>query len=946
MSKQLITKIEPGEIEQLGSDSLVRLLHRLLLCEAKAAGLRRTGILVPYQITVPDGGSDGEWRGECAPNEFIPRKWTRYQCKAERITEARCRDEIAPLDKHGTPQVKARVREVLAAGGCYAFFSNKHEVKPSEDDDLDTIARDQIRKAQFTPAKDALIEFFGCNRIADWTNKFPSVVRYVREINKAFGGVHYFTFDGWSKLSDVSGCFYSNKPIQRKIGAIRDALLDGTRLIRLTGLSGVGKTRLVYEALRPSNGDNPDQDSLSASCIYISYEGLSSDLLGLIAHFADNNYSAIVVVDDCPASIHDRIANIVGQSLLSVVTIFHEPQQRRGDSYPLILTPEEMGDVVENILREDLHLSGRGEGAIKAVASFAQGFPQIAKLIAEFHRAPTMDELSDRAKLFQKLLSCGENPNDITLLTAQSIALFRTIGGSTAKLESHMSIIRGLFCPQITEFDYRRSIEAQKKRRVIQRVADTLALTPRPLAVALAANFFSFFPPGRWKDAVATLAEVGLLREFQRRIEELEFSDRAEELGEMFLEVGLPFEDEGYLLTGTGSRMFRSLTALSPLTAIKIAKVLNKTSIDVLQNAKNPRRDLVRALELLVWEPETFLDAAELLLRLAAAENEGWTNNATGAFKQLFSLHLSGTKVPALERLTVLRNAIKSPEPAIRSVAIDALGAALEFRHFSRMDDTTMGGKRDAQKDWQPKSDREALDYWRECFLILRAILSGGKDAEIAKASLGKNIGVILQTPLLLELDGEFKELSESMSQFWPEVKDEIKTILSVSKRLTEPHRSALERWEAYFTPADSALEARLLDSVVKPGWHQRKEEDGSFTDLSREEAERVASKLAANRVDIVRLLPQLLKGEQQQTFSFGAVLGQVHPDALRLIDATLELWPSLDRKERNASLPRGIMRGLGRENALLTATLDRVAGDDRLIDLLGTADDFNGASR
>ena len=200
MSKQLITKIEPGEIEQLGSESLVRLLHRLLLCEARALGLRHSGILVPYQITVPDGGSDGEWRAQTAPNEFIPRKWTRYQCKAERITAVTCRDEIAPLDKNGTPQVKARVREVLAAGGCYAFFSNKHEVKPSDDKDIDTIARDQMRRAGFTPAEDAMIEFFGCNRIADWTNQFPSVVRYVREINKGFGGLHYFTFDGWSQV--------------------------------------------------------------------------------------------------------------------------------------------------------------------------------------------------------------------------------------------------------------------------------------------------------------------------------------------------------------------------------------------------------------------------------------------------------------------------------------------------------------------------------------------------------------------------------------------------------------------------------------------------------------------------------------------------------------------------------------------------------------------------
>ena len=325
---------------------------------------------------------------------------------------------------------------------------------------------------------------------------------------------------------------------------------------------------------------------------------------------------------------------------------------------------------------------------------------------------------------------------------------------------------------------------------------------------------------------MTTLAEVGLLREFQRRIEELEFSDRAEELGKMFLEVGLPFEDAGYLLTGTGSQMFRSLTALSPLTAITIAKVLNKTSIDVLQNTKNPRRDLVRALELLVWEPETFLDAAELLLRLAAAENEGWANNATGAFRQLFSLHLSGTKVPALERLTVIRNAIKSPEPAIRSVArVDAPWYNVEVqtlfedgRHYDR-------GKRGTLRKIgnQSRIARHWIIGASVFSSFAQSCLAAGRMPRSQKPLWVRISVCILQTPLLLELDGEFKELSKTMSQFWPDVKDKIKTILSVNKRLTEPQRSALERWEAYLTPADNALEATLMDSVVKPGCSSEK---------------------------------------------------------------------------------------------------------------------------
>lgn len=943
MSK-LLTKIEPDEIKQLGPDNLVRLLHRLLLCEARAMGLSSHGILVPYEISVPDGGSDGEWKAQGTTNEFIPRNWTRYQCKAERLTEGKCRDEIAPADKKGNFNAKARVKEVLEAGGCYAFFSNGHEVKPSGDDDIDNIARDQLQRAGVTPAAGAIIEFFGCNRIADWTNKFPAAVKYVREVTKGFGGLHFFTFDGWTKLADVSGPFFGNDAIVQKIATIRDTLLAGkTRMIRMTGLSGVGKSRLVYEALKPSGNGDTLQDSLAASCIYLSYESVSADLLGLIGHLADNGYAAIVVVDDCPPEIHHRIANVVGNSALSVITIFHEPQQQRGDSHPLNLTPEEMGEVVEQILRGDPNLAARGDGAIKAVASFAQGFPQIAKLIVEFHRAPTMDELNDRAKVFHKLLSRGDDPDKTTLLTAQTLSLFRTIGGSAVKLEADLSIIRELFCPDISEVDYRRSIEAQKKRRIVQQIADTLVLAPRPLGVALAADFISFFPTGKWRGVVDKLSDTGLLSEFRRRIEELEFSDQAEALGKMFLEVGLPFNDAEYLITGTtGSQMFRSLTVLSPSAAIKVAKrALSQFSVETLRESKESRRDLVRALELLVWEPDTFQDAAALLLKLAAAENEGWANNATGAFKQLFNLQLSGTKVPAIERLGVIKTGLESDEPQMKRVAIEALGAALNFRHFSRMGDMTLGGKRDANFDWRPKSNREALDYWRECFRILHSrIFENGEDRDAAKASLGKNIAVVLQTPLLLELESELMDLSQQLNHLWPEVKDQIKTILDIHNDLTDDHRAALLRLKEHLTPAEGDLPSKLRDVVVNPGWHHRKEADDSYTDVSREEAEQFAVDLAVKETDIVPFLPQLLTGEQQQGFCFGAVLGKAHPRAKELVDAVLSIWPTLEPKERNTNFFSGIMRGMGGESEVRAKALERIAVEPTLIDLLvpGTA--------
>src|ERR1017187_4175349 len=225
-----------------------------------------------------------------------------------------------------------------------------------------------------------------------------------------------------------------------------------------------------------------------------------------------------------------------------------------------------MGDIVENILKGDSHLVSKGPSAIKAIAEFAKGFPQIAKLITEFHRAPTLEELRDREPLAQKLLSRGETPDKETLLTMQALSLFRTIGGGASILTKQLEAVRQIFCgEELTEHEFLRTVAQQKKREVIQQIADTLMVVPRPLAVALAAAFLEGFPSARWRHAIDGIDAAGLLGAFARRIEELEFSDKADEVGELLLKHGLPFDDAEYLLSGTtGSRMFRALTPLNP----------------------------------------------------------------------------------------------------------------------------------------------------------------------------------------------------------------------------------------------------------------------------------------------------------------------------------------------------------------------------------------------
>jgi hypothetical protein len=154
--------------------------------------------------------------------------------------------------------------------------------------------------------------------------------------------------------------------------------------------------------------------------------------------------------------------------------------------------------------------------------------------------------------------------------------------------------------------------------------------------------------------------------------------------------------------------------------------------------------------------------------------------------------------------------------------------------------------------------------------------MTGGPDGEFAKNALGRNITAILQTPLIDTLDQDFKELSEHLGHVWPQVKDHIKRILELHEDLLPRHRLALERWKSYLTPPTTALEDRLKDIVSSPGWHHRKDAEGQYVDLSEKEAKQLALELIETSTDLTPYLPQLMSGEQQQGFSFGATLGRI----------------------------------------------------------------------
>jgi hypothetical protein len=88
-----------------------------------------------------------------------------------------------------------------------------------------------------------------------------------------------------------------------------------------------------------------------------------------------------------------------------------------------------------------------------------------------------------------------------------------------------------------------------------------------------------------------------------------------------------------------GQPFFFSLSLADPPGSLRLLEsTVGKLDRDRLLEFGPGRRSVIWALEHLAIYEDLFRPSAKLLLSLAEAENETWSNNATGIFVGLFSL--------------------------------------------------------------------------------------------------------------------------------------------------------------------------------------------------------------------------------------------------------------------------------------------------------------------
>ena len=723
--------------------------------------------------------------------------------------------------------------------------------------------------------------------------------------------------------------FATDEKRSNNLDALIAALALDRAVIRLTGASGLGKSRLLLEAIDVS-------DAIDDSCVLVfnapEYEKIISES---IREIVKDHVYGLVIVENCSIELHNQLAKEVTKTdcLLKLVTVGYSDGQV-DDSIHIQLSPLS-DEAIKQVLLPIL--IGLDANNVERVARFAEGYPLMATLIAEqYQKEGRLLGSIESHSVVRKLID-GDGDGGITddekgvLSVCSLFDVFGTAEGIAGEEARYIS--ENVAGSTLKIFD--RVMRIFTGRQIINRAGRYARVVPKPLALTLASEWWEESSYERQKQLIDTLPE-SLLHSFCVQAAYLDSLPSVQRFSDKLFGGQSPFVQAEALLTERGSKLFRAFVEVNPeSTSNALFRILSELRQDKLQAiGGDTRRNLVWGLEKLCFHAEVFEKAAWCMLLLASAENESWGNNATGMFAQLFRVHLSGTQAKPNIRFDVLKRAIECNQPNIDMVVLAALSQAIRTHGGTRSIGAEYQGTKAPLEEWKPVLWQEIFDFWQEAFDLMLVLFERGEaQKEKVLTDIGHSIRSFVAQSRIEMLDVAIRRIVSLNGRNWPTALDSINNVFKYesSKEMRAEAIEALNSWLELLSPINAELPEKLKILVVNPPWEHREGEDGHYVDVASERAKSLAIELSQNIDELLPHMSLLLQGQQQQSDSFGYQLALELADVKPLIDSAFECLEAIEQS--NPSLILGIYRGVFEKSPKLwQENIDRLLADEKLI--------------
>ena len=893
-------EVSADDVRLLSDEQFADLLRRLLEAEALINDIPLDGVHVASNITAPDGGEDARifWHGGVERTNFLPSRKCRFQMKTGRVTPSIAGNEVTTRG-----QIKPKIREVIEAGGNYIMLSTQLQTGQGIDARQLSI-REAIRDAGLV-VDDDQVTFMDGSQIATWVNWHPSVATWLSECVRPGSAGPFTTHEGWGRRREHHAVSFADDSRLAELSErIRDCVAEPGSTLRVVGLSGVGKSRLVFEAF-----GGEDEEALVMYAVESGYP--AGEVQSTVNQLSYSHRRAVVVVDECDIKTHRQLVGMVSRvgSRISLVTIDDEVPRNLTDNATFVVADSPV-EVVESIV-EELLPSIPNEDK-RRLSRFAIGFPAVAVRMARVWETgvpiahSTDDDLVDSFVIGRSQLD-----RDVLLKSAQLVSAFGLVDWKDP-LDTQMSEVASVD-GALTQPQLRRGIVDLLNRGILRQRGRYVSLQPKPVAMNLAERQWNEWGASRG-DAILTGSTHRDLKVFAaRQLALINTTDIAKDIANHLCRLDGPLSSLESLSTAGHAEVLNSLAEIDGDAVATLMEHVTSTVGDLKRVIGDIRRNLVSAAEKIAFHPDTFDSGADLLLELAAHENETWGNNATGIFQGLFTLYLGGTEAGAAKRLRFIDSVMGKADNSRLPILVGALSAGVRLRHFTRMSGAESHGSREALTSWQPKTTGDIRDYTTGFATRLADLAIRDDEAgELARKELGGHIRSLVNGGFVDLVEDVTRRIIEQVG-YWPEGLRGAASTLEDGDNLP---RSVRERVDNVVLSLRSTDLKSKVDLLVTQGISLGNDEIDRADYMAQHQAKVNAVGVLVSElivdVDVMRSsLPSLVCGNQHMAYEFGKFLGESVEDPLEWMSAIVEPMKESDPQEVNHDLLVGYLKGL-----------------------------------
>jgi hypothetical protein len=838
--------------------------------------------------------------------------------------------------------IRPVIQELADEAGAYIIVSSHG----STADTALRSRRNALREALagVANADQLYTDFYDRTRLATWVRRHPGLITWVKEkVGRALVG--WRPYGAWSGAAEGIEAEYllddklrlhlgkhRDAPAQSVADAIdelRDELARSGKMVRLVGLSGVGKTRLVQALFDNRIGSRPLPPSLA---VYTNLSdnpdpqptGLASDLIA-------NRTRAVLIIDNCPPDLHRRLSDLCTApgSTVSILTVEYDVRDDQPEGTQVVTLDTSSPELIEKLVaRRYPHLS---QIDARTIAEASGGNARIAIALADtVGLSETIAGLSDD-ELFQRLFRQRHDPDNALLLAAQACSLVYSFQGEALTGEE-AELPRLAVLANQTIRELYGHVGELLRRDLVQQRSVWRAVLPHAIANRLAARALEDTPYAVIDQQLVTGGTERLARSFSRRLSFLHEHSRAVGIVERWLAPNGLLGDVA-ALDNLGRAMFENVAPVLPEAALAALERARNGDRDTATTVWRQHRSLLRSL---AYDPPLFERSAVLLARTATqSADEREAKEAADTFVSLFTIYLSGTHATIEQRLGVIERLLRSGEPKQRSLGLAALDAVLEATHFSSGHRFEFGA-RSRDYGYRPRSTEDVNRWYGAALaLIKRLALTDGVLMPELRDLLARNFrGLWASAHMYDELEGLSRRFAAD--GFWREGWAACRQTMRFDRdRLTPDASSRLAALEAELRPSN--LAERVLAVVLGDRSGGLDLEDMDLDGDINSEFERLEAiaralgeAVAVDEATFSDLMPDLLRGGNR-VWAFGRGLAGASEDRRVTWAKLVEGLEQLPLEQRNVQVLRGFLAELWEQNRdlaqdLLDAALDQPA--------------------